>query len=70
MAKGLCRLARNLANGRIAAEELTAIQQDRGGKRGMGRGHHGAGPGMPADMGPRYQALDAESKENKIPKNN
>jgi len=50
-------------DGRITAEELTVMQQGRGSKRGMGRGHHGTGAGMQANMVPRYQALDAETKE-------
>ena len=31
--------------------------------RGMGRGHHGRGQGMTASKGPRYQAMDAETRE-------
>ena len=50
-------------DGRITAEELTALQQGQRNKQGMGRGHKGAGYAKKHNMGPRYQAMDAATKE-------
>lgn len=50
-------------NDLITAEELTSMQQRQGNKRGMGRGHSGAGYGKGQHKGPRYQAMDAETRE-------
>jgi len=50
-------------NDLITAEELTAMQQLHGNKHGMGRGYHAAGYGKGQNKGPRYQAMDAETRE-------
>ncbi len=49
-------------DGRITAEELTAMQQAQGMRRTMGRNHHGPGSGMQGNMGLRYQSMDTETK--------
>jgi hypothetical protein len=68
----------------ISAEELSAMQQGKGNKQGMGKGrngsgkamhqgqgnkqsigkgHHGPKLAMKGKMGPRYQAMDAETRQ-------
>ncbi len=49
-------------DGRITAEELTAMQQAQAMKRPMGINHHGPDSGMQGNMGLRYQTMDAETK--------
>lgn len=74
-AKANGRLGRNMVNapsfaqidtdndGKISAKELTVMQQGQRGKSIRGRGHHGAGPGIRANMmGPRYLAMDDETR--------
>ena len=50
------------ADGRITAEELTAMQQGQASIRAMGRGHNGAGCAMKQNRGPGYQAMDEETR--------
>ena len=68
------RLGRNMAaaptfaqidtdgNGLITAGELTAMQQNRWNNRRAMRPHHGRGRGMTGAMGPRYQAMDPDTR--------
>ncbi len=65
-------------NGQITAEELSvmqqgmgkgrngsgkAIQQGQGNKQFKGKGHYGSRQAMKGKMGPRYQAMDAETRQ-------
>ena len=60
-------------DGQITAEELSAMQKGKGNKQSMGKGRQGSGKamqqglgnkqGMKGKMGPRYQAMDAETRE-------
>jgi hypothetical protein len=50
-------------DGQISDEELSAMQQRRGNKQSMGKGHHGSRQAMKGKMGPRYQAMDAETRK-------
>ena len=44
-------------------QAMTGGQRYNNGGMGMGRGHHGGGQGMTGNMGPRHQAMDAETRE-------
>lgn len=69
------RLGRNMASaptfaqvdsdndGQITAEELIATQQGQCSKRGKGRNHHCGDCAGKRNMGPGYQAMDAETQE-------